>query len=122
MEVTSREKEEAVLAAIGDSVSCRILLTLDTAPRPAHELVHNLDLPQSTVYHKLHDLQEKGLVTVQAVAITGDGKRVELFRSLLEACTVDLREGRLNVRVRYRNIEAERIGNMWENIRTEARR
>ncbi len=121
MEVTSREKEEAVLAAVGDRVACRILLSLDGAARPAHELVHNLDLPQSTVYHKLHELQQRGLVTVQAVAITADGKRVELFRSLLEAVSIDLREGRLNVRVRYRNIEAERLGTMWESIRKEAR-
>lgn len=122
MELSPRQKEEGILAALGDRSSSQILLALDSSPKAVHDLVRALDLPQSTIYHKLHELQRVGVVVVQSVSITGDGKRVELFRSLLESVSVEMVGGRLNVKVRYRNIAAERLGNMWEAVRHEAKR
>ena len=114
--------EEDFLAALGDASSRRILLTLDTAARPVHDLVIALNLPQSTVYHKLHELQRMGLVTIQSVTITSEGKRMELFRSLLESVKIEMVGGKLIVRVRYRNLTAERLGRMWEAMRKEVNR
>lgn len=114
--------EEDFLAALGDASSRRILLTLDTSAQPVHDLVVALNLPQSTVYHKLHELQRMGLVTIQSVTITSDGKRLELFRSLLESVRIEMLGGKLIVKVRYRNLAAERLGQMWEAMRKEVKR
>ncbi|MCL4323887.1 MAG: helix-turn-helix domain-containing protein [Candidatus Thermoplasmatota archaeon] len=118
----TKQKEDEFLSALGDRSSRQILLTLDSSPKPVHDLVRALDLPQSTVYHKLHELQRIGLVAVQSVTITPDGKRVELFRSLLESVKLEMLGGKLNVRVRYRNLTAERLGRMWEAMRREVKR
>ncbi len=120
-ETFTKTKEEEFLMALGDASSRKILLTLDDAPRPVHDLVIALNLPQSTVYHKLHELQRVGLVAIQSVTITPEGKRVELFRSLLESVRVEMVGGKLNVRVRYRNLTAERLGKMWQVMRNEVK-
>lgn len=115
------DRKERILDALGDSASRGILLMLNDAPRSAQELLQVNHVPQSTLYRKLHELQEIGLVGIQRTAITPDGKRVDLYRSLLEELRVDLVGGSLRVQVRYRDLASERLKDMWHRVRQEVR-
>ncbi len=115
------QRRERILDALGDPASRGILLQLDEAPRSAQEMLQGNFIPQSTLYRKLHDLQELGLVGVQRTAITPDGKRVDLYRSLLEELRVDLGGGTLRIQARFRDLSAERLKEMWHRVQREAR-
>lgn len=104
----SREEEEEFLSALGDESSRRMLLLLDRVPGTVQSLVAALHLPQSTVYHKLHELQKAGLVAVQSVVINPEGKRVMYYRSLIEDVQVEIAFGKLDVRIRCRDLAVER--------------
>lgn len=116
------ERRERILDALGDPASRGILLMLNESPHSAQEMLQTNHIPQSTLYRKLHDLQQLGLVGIQRTAITGDGKRVDLYRSLLEELKVDLAGGALRIQVRFRDLSAERLKDMWHQVRSEARR
>ena len=96
-------------------------MMLSNAPHSAQEMLQHNRIPQSTVYRKLHDLQELGLVGVQRSAITPDGKRVDLYRSLLEEIRVEMRGPELRIDVRFRDLASERLGDLWKSVRSEAR-
>ena len=119
---THAERRERILDALGEPAGRGILLMLNDAPRSAQELLTTSGIPQSTLYRKLHDLQELGLVGVQRTAITSDGKRVDLYRSLLEELKVDLAGGGLRIQVRFRDLAAERLKQMWHRVQGEERR
>ncbi|HYK93786.1 MAG TPA: hypothetical protein VEY07_07080 [Thermoplasmata archaeon] len=119
---TPAERRERILDALGDPASRGILLMLNESPRSAQEMLLTNHIPQSTLYRKLHDLQQLGLVGIQRTAITPDGKRVDLYRSLLEELRVDLAGGALRIQVRFRDLSAERLKDMWHQVRSEARR
>jgi len=95
---------------------------LNDAPHSALEIQASNRIPQSTLYRKLHDLSEIGLVGVQRSSISADGKRVELYRSRLEELKVEMRGGRLRIEVRFRDLAGERLKEMWHTVRTEAGR
>jgi DNA-binding IclR family transcriptional regulator len=95
---------------------------INDAPHSAQELLAANHIPQSTLYRKLHELQELGLVAVQRTAITSEGKRVDLYRSLLEELRVDLAGTSLRIQVRYRDLQAERLKELWHDMRREAGR
>jgi hypothetical protein len=95
---------------------------LSDQPRSAPEILRTNHLPQSTLYRKLHDLQEIGLVGIQRSAITEDGKRVELFRSRLQELKVELRGASLRIDVRFRDLASERLQDLWSDLKREARR
>ena len=95
---------------------------LNDAPHSAQELLTGNAIPQSTLYRKLHELEELGLVGIQRTAITADGKRVDLYRSLLEELRVDLEGTSLRIRVRFRDLAAESLRDLWHTMRTEAGR
>jgi DNA-binding HxlR family transcriptional regulator len=116
------DRKERILEALGDRWSREILLLLNDSPRSAQEIQAANRIPQSTLYRKLHELTEIGLVGVQRSVISSDGKRVELYRSLLDELKVEMRGARLRVDVRFRDLASERLKEMWRDVRKEAGR
>jgi DNA-binding transcriptional ArsR family regulator len=115
-------RKERILDALGDPAAREILLMLNDAPLSAQEMLGANRIPQSTLYRKLHDLQEIGLVGVQRTAITPEGKRVDLYRSLLERLAVEMYGRTLRIEVKYRDLASERLQTMWKDFRREAAR
>ena len=106
-----------MLAAFGDPQTRRILLELDAEELDVHGLVLRTGLPQSSVYHKIHELQSAGLVAVARLAFTAEGRKVEVYRSRLREVRVELRRGRLRVELIPREDTADRLGRIWEQVR-----
>lgn len=117
-----KDRRERLLDALGDAAARGILLMLSDHARSAQELLQANRIPQSTLYRKLHDLQQLGLVGIQRTAITSEGKRVDLYRSLLEELRVELQGTQLRIQVRFRDLSAERLKEMWRDVRKEAAR
>jgi DNA-binding transcriptional ArsR family regulator len=113
----SRRQEEAILAALGDAQSRVLLLNLNEAPRTAQELMQICALPQASLYRKLRELQDSGLVGVQRSALTPDGRRTDLFRSTLVEATLRLSGNQLNVLAAFRGLASDRLADLWEQVR-----
>lgn len=109
--------QELVLQALGDPLSRQILLLLSEAPRSARDLLRTVSVPQSTLYRRLSELRSSGLVDVQRSIINEEGKKMELYRSLLEEVEVRLLGARLDVRTKRRDLAAERLSDLWGEVR-----
>ncbi len=118
----TRVQEDAILAALGDAQSRRLLQLLNQAPRSVQDLLQTSELPQASIYRKLRDLQDAGLVGVQRSALAPDGHRTDLFRSLLVEVDVRLRGADVEVYASFRDLAAERLGDMWGKVRSEVNR
>ena len=94
---------------------------LNDSPMSAQEMLGANRIPQSTLYRKLHELQEIGLVGVQRTAITSEGKRVDLYRSLLERVAVEMYGKTLRIDVKYRDLAKYILQTMWKDFRREER-
>lgn len=117
-----RVQESALLAALGDEQTRAILLFLHEAPRSVQEIVERCAVPQASVYRKLRELQEGGLVGIQRSALSADGHRTDLFRSRLGGLSVRLAAGRLDVAAEFRDLAAERLTDMWDQVRGARKR
>ncbi len=118
----SSSRKERILDALGDRWAREILLLLSEGPRSAQEIQASNRMPQSTLYRKLHELAEVGLIGIQRSGISPDGKRVELYRSLLEELTVEMRGTRLTIDVRFRDLSSERLKELWQSMPERAGR
>jgi DNA-binding IclR family transcriptional regulator len=92
---------------------------LSETPRSANDLLRAVPVPQSTLYRRLGELKELGLVGVQRSILTEDGKKVDLFRSLLEEVDITLRGSSMSVRSRRRDLAAERLADLWGEVRDQ---
>jgi DNA-binding transcriptional ArsR family regulator len=111
------DRDRRVLDALGDPVAVGILAALSRGERDGHGLVVATDLPQSSIYRKLRDLQDSDLVRVRRLAFTPEGRKVEVFASRVREVQVEFANGRTLVRVRQREDPADRIGEMWTQVR-----
>lgn len=117
-----RRREDAMLDALGDPVIRRILASTDATARTAPELNQSTGVPLTTLYRKIHELEELGLVGIERSAITPDGKRVDFYRSCLEEARVEVKGGSFRLQARYRNLSSLRMERLWGRVREEVRR
>lgn len=115
-----RTRQERIIDALGDPVNRRLLGFLDEAPHSVQEILSDVGVPKSTVYSRLHDLRELGLVAVQRTVITPEGKRTDLFRSLVEEARIDIRGRTVTLTMRSRNLATERLKTLWKDLKEEA--
>ncbi|MCI4348848.1 MAG: ArsR family transcriptional regulator [Thermoplasmata archaeon] len=106
---------------MGDPVALTVLTALSGGERDVHGLVVETGLPQSSVYRKLRELTERGVVFVPRLAFTREGRKVEMFRSRLQEVRVVFANGRARIDVVLRQDMSDRIGDMWEEVRGSAR-
>ena len=112
-----RTLEEAILTALGDPMARAILLRLSDRPASVQEVTQSSGLPQASVYRKLRELQECGLVGVQRSTLSADGHRTDLFRSLLVEARLTYRGSSIELLASFRALAAERLSEMWETVR-----
>jgi DNA-binding HxlR family transcriptional regulator len=115
-------RKERILEALGDRWCREILRMLNEVPRSAQEILASNGIPASTLYRKLHELTDIGLIGIQRSMISSDGKRVELYRSRLDELRVEVRGAGLRIDVRLRDLAAERLKEMWRNLRPDPSR
>lgn len=111
------ESQQRLLDALGDPVSLRILAALSGGDLDGHHLVVSTDLPQSSVYRKLRDLEANALIEVARLAFTPEGRKVEVFRSRIREVRIEFILGRVRVQVRRREDSADRLQELWSQVR-----
>lgn len=111
------ETDRRILAALGDPVSLRVLAALSRGERDVHSLVVETGLPQSSVYRKLRELADSGIACVPRYAFTREGRKVEVFRIRVGEVRVVLADGTVRVTVILRQDAADRIDDLWQDVR-----
>ncbi len=107
---------DALLEALGDPTTRRLLLELTQAEQDVHSLVVHTGLPQSSVYRHLKEMQERRLVKISRLAFTREGRKVEIFRSNVREARLYLEAGHLRVEVVPTEDSADRIVSMWSEV------
>ncbi|MFZ3355383.1 MAG: hypothetical protein WA549_01335 [Thermoplasmata archaeon] len=120
-QVSLSGNERQILAAVGDPVAFAILSILSGGERDGHSLVVETRLPQSSIYRKLRELEEEHLVYVSRLAFTRDGHKVDLYRSRLKEIHVEFSSGQPKIRIVVREDAADRIQNIWTEVRRRVR-
>lgn len=92
------DQAEELLDLLDDDYVQRILEALFDAARPARDLVEACNASRATVYRRLNRLQEYELITAD-VELHEDGHHRKVFESTFERATIELVDGRPEVRL-----------------------
>lgn len=106
MQVVEDEKKKAVLQALLDDQSRLILTSTMLIPKSVIDITREQRIPVTSAYRKVKELKEYGLLKVERIVITEDGKKYELVRSAIRSASVQFDKGTLEVDVTA-NIEAD---------------
>jgi hypothetical protein len=91
-----------VLESYGDKEKKLILDTAFQKPGVILDILERCEIPKSTGYRIINELVEVGLLTEKGFTTTEDGKKVSLYTSLFENLIIDIRQGKVTVKIQLK--------------------
>jgi DNA-binding transcriptional ArsR family regulator len=106
----------AVLSVLDDEHARAILAAASTEPMSASELSEVCDASTATVYRRIDDLTELGLLE-ESISVRPDGNHHSVYRATLERFTLELADGEFTTEVETSGEDvADRFTRMWEGL------
>ena len=84
---------EALARAVGDRYSRRILLATMTRAKSIDELSLTEGVPKASAYRRANELRKEGLLSVETIAVSDDGKKRELYRCIFRSFKIEVGPG-----------------------------
>jgi Helix-turn-helix domain len=118
MRITGQHVRDALIRALADEYSRKILLSCVDKSRSVEELSHSLQIPISTAYRRVNEMKDIGLLTVEKTIITDEGKKFELYRSAFKGINLQLEKGEIVIDVELNEDVATRLSRLWASLRS----
>ena len=118
MIVSEEKAKQRILSALADEYSRKILNATVENPMSALELSKRYEIPITTVYRRIEELVEAGLLAAVKSGRTTDGKWFDLYRSLLRRIDVSFEKGDVRIDVLVNEHVADKFTRMWTSIPT----
>jgi predicted transcriptional regulator len=103
MIIKGQKLKQAILAALADEEIIKILDSAMYHSKSVNDVIKECNIPHTTAYRKIKWLLDEGLIVIDKVQITPDGKKLSLFRSVLKA---------LNIKYEYNSVIIEADQNL----------
>ena len=117
MEITNPVTANALVQALGDEYSRKIMLATIPSPKSVEDLSKEGEIPLSTCYRRVHELVDAQVLLIDRIIVTNDGKRFELVRSAYRSVQVDLENGAMKVNAIINEDMAEKLRRLWISMR-----
>jgi hypothetical protein len=117
MDIKEERLKDNVMKALADDYARRILLATVPQAKSALDLSREHNIPISSVYRRIHDLVDTGLVAIERSVITEDGKRFELYRSTVKAIHIRFEAGVVSVDLAPSEDMVSKFYRMWNTLR-----
>lgn len=93
----SQVEEIDLLKVVGDEYARAILLSIINEPKSAIDIAREKKIPISSIYRKIHWLENARLIKVKGFVITGDGKKYHRYQSRIKTIQVSLMRNAIQV-------------------------
>jgi DNA-binding transcriptional ArsR family regulator len=97
MIINSEKLKQSVLIVLGDNEMLKILDVSMLLPRSVNDIIKETGIPHTTAYRKVKWLLDQGLLSVEKITITEEGKKFSLVRSTLRSFEVKYTLGDVTV-------------------------
>ena len=97
---------QAILKALSDEYSRTIMNYTIEQPKSVIDMVRDCNVPMTTAYRRVHELEENKILKVTGSIVTDDGKKFFLYQNRLKAIYVIFGLEELDVQI----VENEGMG------------
>ena len=90
---------KSILKALSDKYSRTIMNNTIEKPKSVVDLVRECDIPMTTAYRRIHELEESKILKVTGSIVTDDGKKYFLYQNRIKSVSVNFGLEELNVQI-----------------------
>jgi len=117
MQVTSEKTVHALTRIMADEYSRRILLSGTSKARTVEDFSEENNIPLSTCYRRVHEMHNEGILLIERIVISADGKKSELYRSGFKGINIKMEDGAISIEATLNEDVADKLYNMWSIMR-----
>jgi predicted transcriptional regulator len=117
MRIDSSKVRDALIAALADDYSRKIILKTINKAQSVEELSRSEGIPISTAYRRINELKDVGLLAIEKTILSDDGKKYELYRSAFKSFRIDLEQGEIKIEAELNEDVAIRLARLWASMR-----
>jgi DNA-binding Lrp family transcriptional regulator len=117
MRVVNQKTIEGLIQMLSDEYSRKVVASATPRARSVEDLSSENVIPLSTCYRRVHELLDKGILVVEKIVVTPDGKKYELLRSAFSEIKVDFQGGQIAVDVTVNEDVSDKLYNMWISMK-----
>ncbi|MEM4311305.1 MAG: winged helix-turn-helix domain-containing protein [Nitrososphaerales archaeon] len=117
MKILDEDAKDRVIRALSDRYSRIIVFSTIEKARSAIDLSQETNIPISTVYRRIHELQQAGLIVAERSVLSEDGKRYELYRSTIKVIKVNFGSNSVEVEVIPNEDVIGKFLRLWSEIK-----
>ncbi len=88
MIIKSQRAKRAILAALADEEMVKILDSVMNHSKSINDIIRESNIAHTTCYRKTKWLLKEGLIIIDKIVITPEGKKFSLFHSVLKSISV----------------------------------
>lgn len=106
MQIEDDVRKKAVIRALLDDHSRLILESTMLVAKSVIDITRENNIPMTSAYRKVKELKKYGLLKVDRIILTPEGKKCEMVRSTIRTANVQFDKGTLSVDITS-SIEAD---------------
>ena len=106
MIIEQEKLKQAILTALADKEMVKILDCATYRAISVNDVIRQTEIPHTTAYRKIKWMLEEGLLLVEKIHITPEGKKFSLFRSVIKSVTVRYDQSKIIVEADY-NVDVQ---------------
>ena len=107
--------DDEILSVLADEYSRKILSILAKNELNAQDISSRLEIPASTTYRKIKNLENLGLVKKTKVIRTLEGLDESYYKSLVSGIDVKFKDGEISCKIEKFTMD-EKIQRLWEKF------
>ena len=119
MQILDDDKARVMIQILSDKYSRSILFCTTVGSKSVEEVSRETKIPVSTCYRRIHDMKEQGVLVIDRIILTNDGRKYEVYKSAIKDARINIEAGRMSVEAEP-NVDASgRLYRTWMNMKPE---
>lgn len=111
----------SIFKALGDEKSLKILSLLSVRSLSVAEIIREANIPSSSAYRKISELENDRLIGVERTVITEDGKSYNIYKSTFVEINIKFRMGDYFIRAVPNRDILEKTFDLFHSFRRDNR-
>jgi hypothetical protein len=119
MQILDDDKARAMIGILSDKYSRSILFSTTVEPKSVEEVSRVTKIPISTCYRRIHDMRERGVLVIDRIVLTNDGRKFEMYKSAIKDARINIEGGKMSVEAEP-NVDASgRLHRTWMGMKPD---
>ncbi|MEE9236211.1 MAG: hypothetical protein V3U52_00255 [Thermoplasmata archaeon] len=120
MLIRDEKLKGALLRALADEYSSKILSSAAWRSLSVMDLVRDEGIPSTSAYRRVNELKEQGLLAIERSVVTKDGKKYDLYKGTFREVTITFRRGSVEVTAIPNRDVIEKAFLLFHSLREES--